>query len=147
MRPCPSCNEKTISTKWLLINKSEGEVKHCFECSKCNTKIRKHKNIVLDFISADIVTLGIVTLVLAQVLTKYAFSFFTGLLMWVLIFTTIHFGAEYFAKLKEADENYCLNGFSKKGAILGLLGIVIIVCMSVYCLLLQPLLFNEAPCS
>jgi hypothetical protein len=146
MRQCPNCNEKTIATKWLLINKSNYDKKYCFECPNCNTKVRKSKNIILDLITADIVSLGILTFILAVLLKNYI-SFTYGLISSILFFAVLHFYTEYFAKLKVAEESYCLTGLSKKGAILALIVIGLIVCMTIYCLIIQPFLLHEPPCS
>ena len=147
MRKCPNCNENTIATKWLLINKSDYETKHCFECPNCNTKVRKHKNIILDLITVDIVSLGILTFILAVLIKNYISSFTYGLIISILFFAALHFFAEYFAKLKVAEENYCINGLSKKGAVFALIIISLIVCMTIYCLIIQPFILNEPPCS
>ena len=147
MRKCPNCNENTIATKWLLINKSDYETKHCFECPNCNTKVRKHKNIILDLITADIVSLGILSFILAVLIEDYMPSFIYGLIIFSLFFTALYFSTEYFAKLKIAEENYCLTGLSKKGAVLVLIVMVLIVCMTIYCLVIQPFILNKPPCS
>jgi hypothetical protein len=147
MRKCPSCNEKTIATKWLLINKSNDEIKYCIECPNCNTKVRKHKNIVLDLITADIVSLSILTFIFAVLIRNYVPSFTYGLILFILLFTALHFYTEYFAKLKVAEEYYCLTGWSRKGAIFVFIGMGLIVCMTIYCLVIQPSILNEPPCN
>lgn len=147
MRECPSCNEKTIATKWLLTNKSNDEIKYCFECPNCNIKVRKHKNIVLDLITTDIVSLGILTFISAVLIRNYVPSFTYGLIFFILFFAGLHFSTEYFAKLKVAEANYCLTGLSRKGAFFVLIGMGLIVCMTFYCLVIQPVIFNETPCN
>ena len=147
MRKCPNCNEKTITTKWLLINKSDYETKYCFECPNCNTKIRKQKNFILALITVDIFTVGILVFLLAMLIKDNLASLTYALIISVLFFTILHFGVEYFAKLKIAEENYCLGGLSRKGAFFAIILMGIIICMTIYCLVVQPLILNVRSCS
>lgn len=147
MRQCPNCSKNTIDTKWLLFNKFNHNTKYCFECSNCNTKIRKQKNIILDFVTADIFIIGFLVLILTISIEEYLTSFVYALSVSILFFTTLHFAAEYFATLKVAEENYCLNGLSKKGALFALILMVIIISITIYCLVIQPLILKVASCS
>lgn len=147
MRQCPHCNEKTISTKWLLFNKSKSGTKYCFECSNCNLKIRKQKNIILDIVTADITVLGFLTFISTIFIERYLPSFVYALTSSVVFFTILYFVSEYTSKLKVAEENYCLDGLSKKGAFFALILMGIIICMSIYCLIIQPFILKIAPCS
>lgn len=147
MRQCPNCNEPTISVKWLLFNKSNSETKYCFECSKCNLKIRKQKNLILDIITADITILGLLAFISAILIEKYLPSFVYALTSSIIFFTVLYFISEYSSKLKVAEENYCVNGLSKKGAIFALILMGIIICMTIYCLIVQPFILNVPSCS
>ena len=147
MRQCPNCKERTISTKWLLFNKSNSETKYCFECSNCNLKIRKQKNIILDIVTADITILGILAFISAIFIEKYSPSFVYALTSSIIFFTILYFVSEYSSKLKVAEENYCLGGLSKKGAFFALILIGIIICITIYCLIIQPFILNVASCS
>jgi hypothetical protein len=147
MRQCPNCNERTISVKWLLFNKSNRETKYCFECLNCNLKIRKQKNLVLDIITSDITILGFLAFISAIIIEKYLPSFIYALTSSIIFFTVLHFISEYSSKLKVAEENYCVNGLSKKGAIFALILMGIIICMTIYCLIIQPFILNIPSCS
>jgi len=147
MRQCPNCNERTISVKWLLFNKSNSETKYCFECSNCNLKIRKQKNLVLDIITADITILGFLAFISAIIIEKYLPSFIYALASSIIFFTVLYFVSEYSSKLKVAEENYCVNGLSKKGAIFALIIMGVIICMTIYCLIIQPFILNVPSCS
>jgi len=147
MRQCPNCNEQTISVKWLLFNKSNSETKYCFECSNCNLKIRKQKNLVLDIITADITILGFLAFISAIIIEKYLPSFIYALASSIIFFTVLYFVSEYSSKLKVAEENYCVNGLSKKGAVFALILMGIIICMTIYCLIIQPFILNVPSCS
>lgn len=147
MRQCPNCNEKTIATKWLLFNKSNSETKYCFECSNCNLKIRKQKNLILDIMTADIITLGFLVFISAIFIERYLPSFVYALTSSVVFFTVSHFVSEYSSKLKVAEENYCLDGLSKKGAFFALVLMGMIICMTIYCLVVQPFILNVPSCS
>ena len=147
MRQCPNCSKNTIDTKWLLFNKSNHNTKYCFECSSCNTKIRKQKNIILDLFTADIFIIGFLVLILTISIEEYLPSFIYALSISILLFTTLHFSGEYFATLKAAEENYCLNGLSKKGAFVALILMVIIISITIYCLVIQPFILKVASCS
>lgn len=146
MKQCPNCNERTVSVKWLLFNTSNSEAKYCFECSNCNKKIRKQKNLVLDIITADITILGFLAFISAIFIEKYVPSFVYALASSVILFTVLHFLLEYFSKLKVAEENYCVHGLSKKGAISALIFMGIIICMTIYCLIIQPFILNVPSC-
>ena len=141
MRKCPNCNKITIDTKWLLLNKFKNDNKYCFKCPNCNTKIRKQKNLILDFLTIDIFTIGILIFLLATIIEKYLPSFIYTLIILTLCFTILHFSTEYFAKLKVAEENYCLHGLSKKGAFFALLIMTLIILYTVYSLIINPLIF------
>jgi len=147
MRQCPNCNERTISVKWLLFNKSNSETKYCFECSNCNLKIRKQKNLVLDIITAAITILGFLAFISAIIIEKYLPSFIYALASSIIFFTVLYFVSEYSSKLKVAEENYCVNGLSKKGAIFALIIMGVIICMTIYCLIIQPFILNVPSCS
>ena len=147
MRQCPNCNKRTISVKWLLFNKSNSETKYCFECSNCNLKIRKQKNLVLDIITADITILGLLAFISAIFIEKYLPSFIYALSSSIIFFTVLHFISEYSSKLKVAEENYCVNGLSKKGAVFALILMGIMICMTIYCLIIQPFILNVPSCS
>lgn len=147
MKRCPNCKEQTISIKWLLFNKSNYETKYCFECPNCNLKIRKQKNLILDIITVDIIIVGFLTFILAIFIEKYLPTFVYALTASIIFFTVLYFGSEYSSKLKVAEENYCLNGLSRKGAIFALILMGIIISMTIYCLVIQPFILNLAPCS
>jgi len=147
MKKCPNCNKRTISIKWLLFNKSNCKTKYCFECSNCNLKIRKQKNIILSIVTADIFTLGLFAFILAIFIEKYLPSFTYALTGSLVFFTALYFVSEYTSKLKIAEENYCLDGLSKKGAIFALILMTMIICMTVYCLIIQPFILNISSCS
>jgi len=147
MRQCPNCNERTISVKWLLFNKSNSDTKYCSECPNCNLKIRKQKNIILDIITADITVLAFLTFILTIFIESYLPSFVYALTSSVVFFTVLYFVSEYYSKLKVAEENYCLGGLSKKGAFFALILMGIIICMTIYCLIIQPFILNIPSCS
>jgi len=138
MRKCPNCNEKTISTKWLLFNKSNHETKYCFECLHCNVKIRKQKNFILDLLT-DISSIGFLFIVIIAVFIQdYLASFIYALIISILFFTMIYYTVEYFAKLKIAEENYCLNGLTKTGAFFALILMATIIIFTIYVLVIKP---------
>ena len=136
---CPNCNKNTINTKWLLFNKSNHNTKYCFECSSCNAKIRKQKNIILDFLTADIFTMGFLVLLLTISIEDYLPSFIYALTISILFFTTFYFATEYFARLKVAEENYCLHGLSRKSAFFALVLMAVIILYTIYYLIIEPL--------
>ena len=140
MRRCPKCNENTINTKWLLFNKSNHNTKYCFECSSCNTKIRKQKNIILDLLTVDIFTIGFLVLLLTISIENYLPSFVYALTISILFFIILNFTTEYFSKLKVAEENYCLNGLSRKGAFFALIIMALIILYTIYYFIIEPLI-------
>ena len=139
MRRCPKCSENTINAKWLLFNKSNHNTKYCFKCSSCNTKIRKQKNIILDFLTVDISIMGFLVLLLTISIESYLPSFVYAFTISILFFTILHFSTEYFSKLKIAEENYCLNGLSRKGAFFALIIMALIILYTIYYFIIEPL--------
>ena len=141
MRRCPNCTRNTIDTKWLLFNKPNHNTKYCFECSNCNAKIRKQKNIILDFLTIDIFIMGFLVILLTISIEKYLPSFIFALTISILFFTTLYFTSEYFSKLKVAEENYCLNGLSRIGAFFTLILMALIILYTIYYFIIEPMIF------
>lgn len=96
---------------------------------------------------ADIFTFGLFAFILAILIENYLSSFAYALSGSFAFFTVLYFVLEYTSKLKVAEENYCLDGLSKKGAIFALILMIIIICMTVYCLIIQPFILNISSCS
>ncbi len=138
MRKCPNCNKNSIATKWLLLNKSNHETRYCFECLNCNVKIRKQKNIILDLLT-DIFSFGsLLIFILAVFIQDYLPSFIYALVVSIVFFIILNYNVEYFAKLKIAEENYCLNGLTKTGAFFALILMSIIIIFTIYFLVVKP---------
>lgn len=142
-----NCNKNTISTKWLLFNKSNYKTKYCFECSNCNAKIKKQKNFILDLLTIDIFAMGFLVLIITIFIKDFLPSLAYLSIISILFFTALRFGTEYFATLKVAEENYCLNGLMRKGAFFALIFMAIITLITIYCLIIQPFLLKVPSCS
>ena len=147
MKECPSCNEKTVPIKWLLLNKSENTTKYCFQCPSCDVKLRKQKVFILELLTAGALTEGTLVLLMAIVVNRFFNDFTYSVLTSIFFFSIVHFSIEYFVPLKIADESYCIGGMTRVGAFFALMFIGLIVLMTIYCLVIQPFLLHQSPCS
>lgn len=147
MKECPSCNKKTVPNKWLLFNKSENTTKYCFQCPSCNVKLRKQKFFILELLTAGALMEGTLVLLMTIVMNKLFNDFTYSFLTSVLFFSIVHFSIEYFVPLKIADESYCIGGMTRVGAFFALMFIGLIVLMTIYCLVIQPFILHQSPCS
>lgn len=102
---------------------------------------------ILDIITADITILGLLAFISAIIIENFLPSFIYAIASSIIFFTVLNFISEYSSKLKVAEENYCVNGLSKKGAIFALIVMGIIICMTIYCLIVQPFILNVPSCS
>ncbi len=144
MKECPNCRKKTIPNKWVFFNKSENVKKFCIECSNCHKKIQKQKSFPLAILSSSLVE-GTLLLIATVLLDMYLNSLFDSFFALVILFTIIHFSIEYYAPLSIADEDYCVGGVTKIDAILTIIVILVIVCITIYTLVVQPFILNEVP--
>jgi hypothetical protein len=97
--------------------------------------------------TADITILGFIAFISAIFIERYLPSFVYALTASILFFTVLYFVSEYSSKLKVTEENYCLNGLSIKLDFFALILMGIIICMTIYCLIIQPFILNVTSCS
>ncbi len=57
----------------------------------------------------------------------------------------MHFSIEFSAPLSIADENYCVGGVTRTDATLTLVVVFIIICVTIYALIIQAFILNEVP--
>jgi len=83
--------------------------------------------------------MGFLVLLLTISIESYLPSFVYAFTISILFFTILHFSTEYFSKLKIAEENYCLNGLSRKGAFFALIIMALIILYTIYYFIIEPL--------
>ncbi len=139
MKECPNCDQKTISLKWILFGKANGQKGRCFICDNCGERIKKIR--ALGFLEpilyteiGFIVLLGLIggfKILFDSLFTSFTFALVTIVLLQVLINVLV--------VLKVTDEPYCQEDMSKIEAFFGLIIMFAIITMMVNFFIVQPL--------
>lgn len=147
MKKCPNCSKNTVPLKWLLLNKSEDSNKLCYTCPNCHTKIKKQKFFLLEIFTAGALMEGTLVLMMTIWIGSFLTSILYSLLASILFFTILRFSIEYFSVLNIADESYYRGEWTRLDAFFILIFMTVMIGIVLYCLVIQPFLLTQPPCS